>query len=72
MIAGFPPDASFMSFVEPMITRELLLQRRSFTMQMPKSADLGRATRYPAEFLALYDQTTDAYNFVFTGFHPIQ
>jgi hypothetical protein len=72
MIAGFPPDASFMDFVEPMITRELLMQRRSFTMQMPKPATLGRATRYPAEFLVLYDHATDAYNLVFTGFASIQ
>jgi hypothetical protein len=72
MLAGFLPDASFMHFLEPMITRELLLQRKSFTMQVPRPATLGRATLYPAECIVLYDQPSDAYNFVFVGFRPVQ
>ena len=71
MLAGFLPDASYMSFLEPMITRELLLQRKNFTMQMPRPANLGRATQYPAECIVLYDKDTDAYQFMFVGFRPI-
>jgi hypothetical protein len=72
MLAGFLPDASYMHFLEPMVTRELLLRRKSFIMQVPRPATLGRATRYPAECIVLYDKDTDAYQFVFVGFRPIE
>jgi hypothetical protein len=72
MVAGFLPDASYMNFLEPMVTQELLLQRKSFVMQAPRPANLGHATRYPAECIVLYDKQTDAYQFMFTGFQPIQ
>jgi hypothetical protein len=72
MLAGFLPDASSMHFVEPMITRDFLLRRESFTMRVPKPAILGRATLYPTECLVIYDERADAYHFVFKGFHPTQ
>ncbi len=71
MVAGFLPNASYMHFVEPMITREFLLQRENFTMPVPMPAVLGRATRYPAKFVAHYDKDLDAYHFVFKGFEDI-
>jgi hypothetical protein len=72
MLAGFLPDASYMHMLEPMVTREFLLQRRTFVMQVPRPAALGRATQYPAKLWVLYDNTMDAYHFVFTGFKPIE
>lgn len=72
MIAGFLPDASYMNFLEPMITRERLLRRKSFVMQAPRPATLGRAIRYRAECIVLYDKDTGAYQFMFTGFQPMQ
>ena len=61
-----------MHFVEPMITREFLLHRENFSLPVPKPAVLGRATRYPTEFVAHYDKDQDVYQFVFKGFHPIE
>ena len=72
MLAGFLPNASSMHFLEPMATREFLLQRRSFVMQVPRPSVLGRATRYPTELVVLYDKDADAYQFMFTGFRPMQ
>ena len=71
MLAGFLPDASSMHFVEPMVTRELLLERKTFRMQVPRPATLGRATRYPAECIFHYDEDSDSYQIVFTGFQPV-
>jgi hypothetical protein len=71
MLAGFLPDASYMHLVEPMATRELLLQRRTFVMRVPRPATIGRATQYPAELWVSYDSALDAYHLVFTGFHSV-
>jgi hypothetical protein len=72
MLAGFLPDASSMHFLEPMVTQELLLQRKSFSMRVPRPATLGRATRYPAECVFHYENSVDSYQIVFIGFQPIQ
>lgn len=72
MLAGFLPDASYMHLLEPMVTREFLLQRKTFVVQVPRPAALGRATHYPAELWVSYDNAMDAYHFVFTGFQPVQ
>jgi hypothetical protein len=69
---GFLPDASYMHFIEPMITREFLLRRENFTLPVPMPAGLGRATQYPTECVALYDKDADAYHIVFKGFEPIE
>jgi hypothetical protein len=79
MLAGFLPAVSYqafgephMHFVEPMITREFLLRRENFTLEVPKPAVLGIATQYPTEFVAHYDKELDAYHFVFKGFERIE
>jgi hypothetical protein len=72
MLTGFLPDASYMHFLEPMITREALLLRQNITLPVPIPAVLGRATNYPTECEVHYDQDTDAYHIVFKGFGPIQ
>ena len=72
MIAGFLPDASYMHFIEPMISSDFLLARQNFTLPVPQPAVLGRATQYPTECVVLYDKDADAYHFVFKGFEAIE
>lgn len=72
MIAGFLPDASAMHFIEPMVSRDVLLVRENFTLPVPMPAALGWATQYPTEFVAFYDKDADAYHIVFKGFEPIE
>jgi hypothetical protein len=72
MIAGFLPDASYMHFIEPMVTTELLLKRETFTLPVPQPAVLGRATQYPTECVVAYDKDADAYHIVFKGFEAIE
>jgi hypothetical protein len=72
MVTGFLPDASYMHFIEPMVTRDFLLRRENFTLPVPLAASLGRATSYPTECVALYDKDADAYHIVFKGFEAIE
>ena len=72
MHAGFLPNAGYMHFVEPMVTREMLLLRKNFSLPVPTPAVLGRATNYPTECVMLYDKDADAYHIVFKGFEPIE
>ena len=72
MHAGFLPNASYMHFVEPMVTREMLLLRKNFTLPVPTPALLGRATNFPTECVVLYDKTVDAFHIMFKGFEPIK
>lgn len=54
-------------FVEPMITRATLLERRSFTLDVPNVPDEPAGVRAPAGFRAEYDRGTQSYRFVFSG-----
>ena len=55
-------------FVEPMITRATLLERRSFPLSLPDVPDRPANVRYPTRFRADYDSTAQAYKFVFSDF----
>lgn len=57
-----------MTFIEPMVTRVILLQAHSFALPVPQPAALGLATRYPTKFEATFDPKAQAYNLVFSGF----
>jgi hypothetical protein len=72
MIAGFLPDGSYMHFLEPMISPEVLLLRKNFTLPVPRPDRLGRPTSYPSDFVIHYDKDVDAYHMVFKGFEPLQ
>ncbi len=72
MVAGFVPDASYMHFIEPMITQEFFLARQNLTLPVPTPAVLGRTTSYPTEFVIHYDKDADAFHLVFKGFESIQ
>ena len=53
-------------FVEPMITRATLLERRSFSIGIPEVPDRPTGVRYPTTFRADYDSTAQTYRFVFS------
>jgi hypothetical protein len=72
MIAGFLPDASQMHFVEPMVSRERLLERTDFELPLPMPAAFGRTMLYPTRFVAEYDADLDAYHFVFSDFVTVE
>jgi hypothetical protein len=54
-------------FLEPMVTRTMLLERRSFVLTIPDVPTLLENVRYPTRFRADYDSTAQAYKFVFSG-----
>lgn len=72
MIAGFLPSGAEMHFVEPMVSREFLVERTSFELPMPLPAALGRTTLYPTKFDAEYDAEQDAYHFFFHHFVAVE
>jgi len=53
-------------FVEPMITRATLLERRSFTLSVPQVPDEPVGMHAPGGFRADYDRNAQSYRFVFT------
>lgn len=55
-------------FVEPMLTREMLMEKHSF--DLPIATIPGLAGAYPRTFHADYDADKQVYHFVFSGFAP--
>jgi hypothetical protein len=55
-------------FIEPMLTRSLLLERRSFDLPIPSIP--GMTGAYPQAFRAEYDAQQQVYHFVFSDFAP--
>lgn len=55
-------------FLEPMITREFLLEREGFGTSVPVPERVGRSTRYPTRFEAIYDADQGAYFLVWSDF----
>jgi hypothetical protein len=53
-------------FIEPMLTRTMLMEKRSFTLPIPNLP--GASGVYPHEFRAVYDSTKQAYSFTFSSF----
>jgi hypothetical protein len=56
-------------FVEPMVSRALLLSKSDFTLPVPAVVNLPAGVRYPHGFRAEYDTHADAYRLIFTGFN---
>ena len=56
-------------FFEPMVSRELLLEKSDFTLAVPVIEHLPAGVHYPSEFRAEYDAVVKQYRMVFTGFH---
>ncbi|MHC4709600.1 MAG: DUF5602 domain-containing protein, partial [Planctomycetota bacterium] len=55
-------------FIEPMLTRSLLLEKRSFDLPIPSIP--GMTGAYPRAFRAEYDAQQQVYQFVFSDFAP--
>ncbi len=55
-------------FIEPMITRAMLLEKRSFDLPIPSIP--GMSGRHPRAFRAEYDAQQQLYHFVFSDFAP--
>ncbi len=55
-------------FVEPMLTREMLMERRSFDLTLPSIP--GMSAPHPTVFRADYDPEKQAYRFVFSRINP--
>lgn len=78
MIAGFLPaveglpDPRQMQFIEPMISREVLLERNDFELPVPMPDVFGRLMHYPTKCEAEYDADLDAYHFVFSEFVAVE
>jgi len=55
-------------FVEPMITKDVLVGRKTFSLDMPAVAGTPASAHYPTKFTAVYDSTAQAYKFTFSDF----
>lgn len=66
MLIGY--YAGVPTFFEPMVSRETLLGRRDFALDVPEVDGLPSGVRYPTAFRADYDEDASAYRLVFTGF----
>ena len=64
MVIGFYHGAPI--FIEPMVTRSVLLEKRSFDLPIPSIP--GMTGAYPRAFRAEYDAEQQAYHFVFSDF----
>lgn len=78
MIAGFPPaieglpDPTQMHFLEPMVSREFLLERNDFELPVPMPQMFGRQMRYPTKCTGEYDADLDTYHIVFSEFVEVE
>jgi len=68
-IYGF--QAGELAFLEPMLTREYLLEIHEYESDLPLPEVLGRSTRLPKKFRLTYDADDEAYEMVFSDFIAI-
>jgi len=54
-------------FLEPMISRATLLERRSFSLEVPSVPGAPAGVGAPTAFRAVYDRGAQAYRFAFAG-----
>ncbi len=55
-------------FIEPMLTRAMLMEKKSFDLSIPTIPGLSGS--YPRAFHAEYDEQQQRYRFIFSGFAP--
>ncbi len=70
MIAGYYGGRTI--FLEPMVTKAVLMTRQSFDLPVPQPSALGTPTLYPATFQARYDDASRAYHLVFSDFRTVR
>lgn len=63
LIVGY--DRQQVIFAEPMIAQSMLLEARTFTLEMPAAA-AGPDVRWPRSFQAVYDEAAQSYRLVFS------
>jgi hypothetical protein len=56
------------TFFEPMVSRDRLLEKTDFELDVPAIDGLPAGVRYPSRFRAEYDAGKDHYRMIFTGF----
>ena len=59
------------AFIEPMVSRDRLLEKSDFALAVPVVENLPAGVRYPTEFRAEYDAAESQYRLVFTGFDSV-
>ena len=55
-------------FIEPMIARAKLLAAQGFSMEVPTVTTAAANVRWPTQFEAVYDESTQTYRFTYSGF----
>ena len=55
-------------FIEPMITKTTLTDRKTFSLDIPAIAGSPPGTHYPTKFTAVYDSSAQTYKFTFSEF----
>jgi hypothetical protein len=71
IIMGF--FATKVAFIEPMISKAKLLEKKTFSLEIAKpSKTNGAATRYPRMMTASWDDATKSYAFEFDKFEDIE
>ena len=55
-------------FIEPMLTKAMLMEKKSFDLAIPDVPGLAGA--HPTKFHAAYDEAKQSYRFVFSEFKP--
>lgn len=55
-------------FIEPMLTKAKLMEKKSFDLPIPTIP--GLSGNYPRAFHAEFDEKTQSYRFIFSGFAP--
>jgi len=66
MVIGYYEEQPI--FYEPMITKELLMERQTFSLDFPSVPGDQPGVTLPTRFEAEYDEAASAYRFVFSGF----
>jgi hypothetical protein len=59
-----------MTFIEPMVTRERMLEKKDISYDIPVPESVGISTRYPTKVNIRYDGKSNAYHLIFSGFIP--
>ena len=66
MMVGYYQGAPI--FFEPMVSRDRLLERSDFELDVPEVQGLPKGVQYPREFRAEWDAESREYRLVFSGF----
>jgi hypothetical protein len=63
--------AGQLTALEPKMTREILLERKSFSFAVPRMKNVLSGKLYPNNFEAVYDPALDAFQITYSNFTPM-